>query len=177
MKQEILRHLPRNWNVFIINGNERPVSTTIRQPLKKLHPRLTRLRQPRNFKPMIVLFYFMNGYITVPKRYAKKKNKSNHVVVSMQQTPSESDFVPIQQPPIEPDLTSVVSLPQQTSTERDIVPVVSPIQQVPIEEDAVLDISPIQQLVEQKHESVEISPQYDPPTTNLVPDSIIQHLE
>ncbi|CAF3949758.1 unnamed protein product, partial [Rotaria sordida] len=54
MEQEILRHLPRNWNVFVINGNERPVSTTIRRHLKKLHPRLTRLRQPRNFKPMIV---------------------------------------------------------------------------------------------------------------------------
>ncbi|CAF4887569.1 unnamed protein product, partial [Rotaria sp. Silwood1] len=161
MEQEILKHLPRNWNVFVINGNERPVSTTIRRHLKKLHPRISRLRQLRNPKPMMVLFYFMNGCITVPKRCAKKKNKSNHVVESMQQAPSESDFAPTQQPPIEPDLT----------------PVVSPIQQVPIEQDAVLDISPIEQLVEQKRESVEVSPQYDPPTTNLVPDSIIRHFE
>jgi hypothetical protein len=35
MEPEILKNMPSNWKAYILNENERPVSTTVRQHLKK----------------------------------------------------------------------------------------------------------------------------------------------
>jgi hypothetical protein len=47
--------MPSNWKAYILNENERPVSTTVRQHLKKWNPQLPGSHRPRNFRPMIVL--------------------------------------------------------------------------------------------------------------------------
>ena len=51
MEQKILSVLPRNWNVFVINGNAAPVTTFLRKQIQKLNPSLNRTRRG---KPMVV---------------------------------------------------------------------------------------------------------------------------
>ncbi len=61
MEEEILRNLPKNWNVFILNGNATLVSSSIRKHIRQLNPNLSKSRRSRNSKSMVVLFYFTNG--------------------------------------------------------------------------------------------------------------------
>jgi hypothetical protein len=67
IEEEILRNLLNNWNVFIVNRNAAPVSSTPRKHIRKLNINLSKSRCSRNSKPMFVLFYFANSCTQVER--------------------------------------------------------------------------------------------------------------
>ena len=72
MEQKILSVLPANWNAYIVNGNTAPVTASLRKQIRKLNPRLNRIRR-RN--PVLVLFYFSAECKYIGLRQDTKKNR------------------------------------------------------------------------------------------------------
>ncbi|CAF1271613.1 unnamed protein product [Rotaria sp. Silwood1] len=103
MEQQLLDILPKHWNVFIINGDARPVTTALRKQIRKLSPNLD---QASDTKPILV----SAGYIVKPK--PRHKNGRNDICSG---SPNSKNITQLQ--PVENLQAPIVQPVQMASTE------------------------------------------------------------
>ncbi|CAF1468671.1 unnamed protein product, partial [Rotaria sordida] len=108
MQQQLLDILPKDWNVFIINGNQRPVTTALRKQIRRLSPNLD---QPPDTKSILVIFYFSVGYLKKPK--PRHRNRKNDIRSG---SPNSNNTTPLQ--PVDNLQVPIVQPVQTASTER-----------------------------------------------------------